>query len=130
VSIRTRRFVEAAGVRSVSNRQALRLEIIRWVTTGSGRKGKRGRVEAVRGRAVMRANEFVGRLARLRCGWVVAGGRGVAALPQSEIEWVPGQLGEGWAALRRQECLPHVFWVREFVLRKLRLDLGSGERFL
>jgi hypothetical protein len=43
---------------------------------------------------------------------------------------VGAQFGEVRAALRRQECLPHVFWVREIVLRKLRLDLGSGECFL
>ena len=43
---------------------------------------------------------------------------------------VGAQFGEVWAALRRQECLPHVFWVCEFVLRKLRLDLESGECFL
>jgi hypothetical protein len=48
VSIRTDIFVAGIGVEGVSNRGALRLEIINWVATGSTHKVKNCPVKTLR----------------------------------------------------------------------------------
>jgi hypothetical protein len=59
-------------------------------------------------------------MTRLPCGWVVGGGGAVASQPHS---------GKGWAALRRQECLPHVparLWPLGAWLGRGGVDVGKA----